>query len=124
MTDREKLFNLLMDELPDPSPRDGEIRLLLERLLANGVVVREWIPVTERLPEKDGSYLVFEQGFWFGHGWCNVTSFTKDGRKIDEYDFQKRWENVWYRYDSEYGYCVTDSITHWMPLPEPPKEVE
>ena len=41
MTDREKLFNLLMDELPDPSPWDGEIRLLLERLLANGVVVRE-----------------------------------------------------------------------------------
>lgn len=41
MTDREKLLNLLMDEIPNPSPWDGEIGLLLERLLANGVVVRE-----------------------------------------------------------------------------------
>ena len=46
MTDREKLLNLLMDEIPNPSPWDGEIRLLLDHLLANGVVVREkgeWI---------------------------------------------------------------------------------
>lgn len=41
MNDREKLLNILMDELPDTTPWDGEIRLLVERLLDNGVVVRE-----------------------------------------------------------------------------------
>ena len=81
-----------------------------------------WIPVTERLPEKDGSYLCFSQ--YCGSGWCSVRGFARDGRKKDEYDFQRRWKNVWYDYDSEYGYCVIDSITHWMPLPEPPKEGE
>ena len=25
-------------------------------------------------------------------------------------------------YDSEYGHVSDDSVTHWMPLPEPPKE--
>ncbi len=80
----------------------------------------EWIPVTERLPEEDGSYLCFSQ--YCGSSWCAVRGFAKDGRKKDEYDFQRRWKNVWYDYDSEYGYCVIDSITHWMPLPEPPKE--
>lgn len=82
----------------------------------------KWIPVTERLPEEDGSYLCFSQ--YCGSGWCAVRGFAKDGRKKDEYDFQRRWKNVWYDYDSEYGYCVIDNITHWMPLPEPPKEGE
>ena len=88
----------------------------------DAVPVVRWIPVTERLPEEDGSYLCFSQ--YCGSGWFAVRGFAKDGRKKDEYDFQRRWKNVWYDYDSEYGYCVIDSITHWMPLPEPPKEVE
>lgn len=78
-----------------------------------------WIPVTERLPEKDGDYLVFKRSH-FG-GWCRVASFAKDGAEVDEYDLGG-CENVWYDYDSEYGYISFDSVTHWMPLPEPPKE--
>ena len=80
----------------------------------------KWIPVTERLPEKDGKYLVFRKIHHISL--CAVYGFAKDGRKVDEYDFETKWENVWYCYDPEYGYYVIDSVTHWMPLPEPPKE--
>ena len=82
-------------------------------------VEQRWIPVTERLPEEDGYYLVYEFSP-FG-GWCEVASFARDGRKVNEYDFVNKWENVWYGYDSEYGYITYDSVIHWMSLPEPPK---
>ena len=90
--------------------------VLADHLVANGVTVQKWIPVTERLPEKDGDYIVYKK-----RGLYEVLGFAKDGRKIHKYDFARDWKNVWYSYDSEYGYCTTDSVTHWMELPEPPK---
>ena len=42
-----------------------------------------------------------------------------------EYNFKQietKWQNVWYYYDSEWGYIRTDAVTHWMPLPEPPEK--
>lgn len=78
----------------------------------------KWIPVTERLPDKDGDYLIFKNSPY--GGWCEVAGFAKDGGKVDEYDLGG-CENVWYDYDSEYGYIGFDSVTHWMPLPEPPE---
>lgn len=54
-----------------------------------------WIPVTERLPSKDGFTLIFT-----AHGNPGVCYFTNG------------W---WGGYDR-------DGITHWMPLPQPPKE--
>ena len=87
--------------------------------LKNGVTVQKWIPVTERLPEKDGEYLVFEKS---GYGTRTRTlRFAKDGRKVDKYDFHREWKNVWFYYDSEWGHITIDTVTHWMPLPEPPK---
>lgn len=82
-------------------------------------VGHKWIPVTEMLPDIDGRYLVLKN--IYGTPWCDVIYFAKDGRKVDKYDFRREWKNVWYRYDSEWGNVTTDDITHWMPLPEPPK---
>ena len=82
---------------------------------------RRWIPVTERMPDKDGDYLVFKR--FTRNAWSDVVSFAKDGRKVIECDFGEKWQNVWYYYDSEWGYIRTDAVTHWMPLPQPPKEV-
>ena len=41
MTDREKLIYILMDELPEEHPLVGNVRGLVDILIANGVVVRE-----------------------------------------------------------------------------------
>ena len=97
----------------------GFIEKIADHLIANGVTVQKWIPVTERLPEADGDYLVFERGYIVPA--IRVLSFAKDGRKVDKYDFYRGWKNVWYRYDSEWGHLTIDDVTHWMPLPEPPK---
>lgn len=56
-----------------------------------------WIPVTERLPEKTGSYLVYVYG------------------EVTEMNF---WHGKWHMLGDDY----TKAVTHWMPLPQPPKE--
>jgi len=62
------------------------------------IEVPRWIPVTERLPERQDMFLVSHYGIvtaaWF---------YTTD-----------RWE-------LPSGF-VTDAVTHWMPLPQPPKD--
>lgn len=59
---------------------------------------QKWIPVTERLPNwRDGKVFVF----------------TKYGFSICERTVNGRWKGQ-----------HANWITHWMPLPEPPKEVE
>jgi hypothetical protein len=92
---------------------------IADHLIANGVTVQKWIPVAERLPEEDGQYLVFQKHTYGTY--TAVLQFAKDGRKVDKYDFHRGWKNVWYRYDSEWGYITIDNVTHWMPLPEAPK---
>ena len=81
--------------------------------------VQEWISVTERLPEEDGAYLVTTNGV---SGLQNVKTrwFAKDGEMVDAYDLAGQ-KYVWYFYDSECGYASTKSVTHWMPMPKPPK---
>lgn len=72
-------------------------------IIANGVTVQEWVPVTERLPEDSGYYLVVHQNKYNGSISIAFEMYIKC--KIGEW-----WEND-YAYD----------VTHWMPLPEPPK---
>ena len=88
-------------------------------LIAHGVTVQEWVSVKDRLPEKDGSYLAVIN--YFGHhSSIDILYFAKDGDTVDEYDLAGE-KDVWYFYDTEYGYVPTDSITHWTPLPQMPK---
>ena len=132
MNDKEKLISLLI--LADPNPYTCEsesgscelttctecrARSTADLLIENGVTVQEWISVDDRLPEADGSYLVTTDCFG-RYQKINIRSFAKDGETVSKYDLAGE-KNVWYRYDSEYGYVSTDSVTHWMPLPEPPK---
>lgn len=66
MTDREKLI-LMIEEKDEHlwGLEDDDIfgidyhnfGELADHLLANGVTFQKWIPVTERLPEKDGKFL-------------------------------------------------------------------
>ena len=124
---REKLIEILKQapfegKVLDEWWWEEKIKMIADYLISNGVTVQEWISVKDRLPEEDGSYLVVIN--YFGnHQSINVRSFAKAGETVNEYDLAGE-KNVWYRYDSEYGYISTDSVTHWMPLPNPPKEDE
>lgn len=68
---------------------------------SSGVTVREWISVTERLPESGKeSVLIALRWGEVDIGWC------EDGRWRSE--FVNEYEE--------------GEVTHWMPLPNPPKE--
>jgi hypothetical protein len=67
----------------------------------------EWISVEERLPDKWGKYLAYRK--------CHFAPHVD----IIRYDTNR---SVWYFFDSEWGDCEVNDITHWMPLPEAPKE--
>ena len=137
---REKLIELLQnDDCPLLYVLGENIGTLADYLIANGVGFREqdchwateqaykngkadalkWISVKERLPEQDGAYLVFRK--WHNFTYTEVWKFSKDARTVDKYDFTRKWENVWYEYDSEVGHYTTEDVTHWMPLPDFPK---
>lgn len=73
------------------------IQNIANHLVANGVTIQRWIPVSERLPGKSTYYLCW----WKGHTcrcryWRQHQRFEFNGREV--------------------------KVTHWMPLPNPPKE--
>ena len=90
---REKLVELLQVDL---SGSDGyEPELIADYMLDHGVTVQEWISVKDRLPDKPMKCLVYTK-----RGECG-------GYEITYYNqgFNLQYSNV----------------THWMPLPQPPK---
>ncbi len=126
---REKLIELV-NEADDKCDRpsctvcsylhgeDCRGELIADHLIANGVtfatdtpvayklsqtepltICQQWIPVTERLPKKQGFYLVAHQ---------------RSGCVAERFYYQ----------DCPDLFVKTtgDPVTHWMPLPEPPKE--
>ena len=118
MTDYQRLVDFFMDEIPEGSPFAGKIKHLVEKLLAEGVTFQTWIPVTERLPEVGGIYLVvvkykydFEKEFTYD---TDVATFHF-GYGCGYIDGQ--W-NTYVDWDEGQQYI---HVTHWMPLPEPPK---
>ena len=132
MNDKEKLISLLI--LTDPNPYTCEsesgscelttctecrARSTADLLIANGVTVQEWISVKDRLPEKDGAYLVTTNSFGDRQS-VKLRWFAKDGENVDAYDLAGQ-KDVWYLYDIECGYVSIKTVTHWMPLPQPPK---
>lgn len=91
-----------------------------------------WIPVSERLPEKDGKYLVAVRSFCGLPSYIDVLNFATDLHKVYAYDFpeQRSLETFWilqtkcgfWEYDAKWGCNEVDDVIAWMPLPEPYKE--
>ena len=65
-------------------------------------IVKEWIPVEERLPEEKVNCIVH-----YKHAYCDNDDYWAIG--ICFYDGEK------FKMDWSY------KVTHWMPLPKPPK---
>ena len=69
----------------------------------------EWISVEDRLPNKEGDYLVFIVD--------NLGEARMEVMKLFKWATSFNWSehmNSWWK---EYNH-----ITHWQPLPKPPKE--
>lgn len=77
-----------------------------DHLIANGVTVQQWIPVSERLPEKNCKCLVC----------VDVDVWGKEYKAIAVEHYNEDWLG-WY---SDGG--KIPNVTHWMPMPELPKE--
>jgi hypothetical protein len=126
MNDRERLLKILNVPIY-PHENVDPLEAVADYLLDNGVTfakdtnVPSWIPVTERLPDKDGKFLV-HRIICGGISTMSVVGFAHNGTKVHEYDLRKK-KNVWYEYDSEVGYYPLTTVTHWMPLPEPPTQL-
>ena len=124
---REKLIELL-NEIQDSGIIETpagfgftkqyiENERIATHLITNGVTVQKWIPVTERLPEEDGDYLTCcNYGEWLQ---ISILCFSKDGDNIWGGGFSGE-KNVFY-YDYDGVNVSQEYVTHWMPLPEPPK---
>lgn len=78
-----------------------------------------WISVKERLPEDNGRYLVFL------HEWSNGKFLPKyDDFKIRIMRFTNNGWSFPVCVDKRCEADTNRAISHWMPLPEPPKEVQ
>lgn len=71
-------------------------------LIDNGVTVQEWISVDDRLPEEKVDCIVH-----YKHAYCDNDDYWAIG--ICFYDGEKFQMDLSYK------------VTHWMPLPLPPK---
>ena len=98
---REKLIELLQCSPTDIMGNHG-VGALADHLIANGVTVNEWISVKDRLPELHTKVLC-----------CGV----KGGRFIAETSEWGEGHIYWTKRDGK----GCSEVTHWMPLPEPPK---
>lgn len=105
---RDKLIDLIQGAVGGCARHWAE--LIADHLLENGVTFAEdnnvgkWIPVSERLPEPLVSVLVQMPG-------------EKPFPTVREGYIAR--DGLWYA-----GYFTREpgEVTHWMPLPEPPKE--
>ena len=94
-----------MVELLKTSPtRNGytDIEDIADHLISNGVTVQEWIPVDDRLPEEKVNCIVH-----YKHAYCDNDDYWAIG--ICFYNGEKFQMDWLYK------------VTHWMPLPKPPK---
>ena len=107
MDTREKLVELLTEFYGvDPMYYDVDALAIADHLIANGVTVQEWISVKDRLPEDSNDE--FADAVLVTDGFVQHMAYFVGG----EWRFAESGEikePMWYR------------ITHWMPLPEPPK---
>ena len=89
-----------------------------DKRIAELEAAQRWISVKDRLPEENGSYLVFY------HEWSDgsfLPTYEDCAIRVMRFLDSRKWR---------YPVCVDKrceadthrEVTHWMPLPEPPKE--
>lgn len=102
--------------------------------------VRRWVPVSEALPENEKDVLIVcnRNGYRFvcpairtdgktlsqdsSWNWNDLYEYGLYDEDADDYYIPEGWwENRHFNPDDVYNNPVDCEVTHWMPLPEPPK---
>lgn len=78
----------------------------------------EWISVKDRLPDKNGKYLVVYNCFQYKD--IRVLNFANNLYKVDEYIFSGDKHPGWYESDDEVGYFERTDVSYWAELPPMP----
>ena len=99
---REKLVDLILDAKRTDPETGSFTEYLADHLIAHGVTVQEWISVTERLPENIANRVL-------------VVCERSNGVFYAHYE-----KPFWINLETDKPFIST--VTHWMPLPHPPKE--
>lgn len=88
----------------------GRYLALQEHLERKETAKPKWVSVEERLPADDENVLVYA----IGNNEDSVVAMTGYTHNMYGYNIEG-WRAPWQYFFYEY------KITHWMPLPEPPK---
>ena len=99
----------------------------------------DWINVKDRLPEPQEKVIVFFENR-YGKKWRTLAEYIPSMYVVEEdyldpeysdgfaeYDEENDcfWTpEGWYenQYEPDVNFCLSETITHWMPLPPPPKK--
>ena len=109
---REKLVEIIQNSVGGCARNWAEI--IVDGLIAHGVTVQEWISAKDRLPEENDNYLVccddsgcpMDEGIWYQSGVVVCAEYYKGG---------------WTWCEGSHEWSLDGIVTHWMPLPQPPK---
>ena len=142
MTEREKLIELLK-YAPQIKEMHGItwVDAMAGWLIDNGVTVQPWIPVSDRLPEPEQEVFVCVRSkianykyvccaMHVPENWYRQSSdFCWDFECCDDYDEEKDdfivkqgWYESIHNWDDYSAVGIEDIVTHWMPMPQTPKE--
>ena len=116
-------------EAESPNPWDTDLSTLrismdvgaIRRAIKDVPAAQEgWVSVKERLPELGQEVLVYAvgkiDGFIGEHVYALCSRFVQ--RLFPSSPGYERWSTPWEYFHTDY------EITHWMSMPEPPKEGE
>lgn len=106
---------LYPDEACEPADCDW-LRMLEE----DATIVPQWISVKDKLPEPEQDVLVI------AHGWGNRLLYIGSYQRAEA---ETSWLTGVTSKASDWSlwgwsYLKEPEVTHWMPLPDPPKDTE